>query len=122
MQDDIAFLTATELVALYRARKLSPVEATRAALDATDRHNSSLNSYCFVDHDGALAAARESESRWQRGQPSGLIDGVPVSVKDLFDVKGTVTTAGSRVREGLVAQADAPAVAQLRRQLDKLKP
>ncbi|WP_374377435.1 amidase [Dongia sp.] len=115
MPDDLAFLTATELVALYRARKLSPVEATRAALDGIDRHNSSLNSYCFVDQDGALAAARESEARWHRGAQLGLIDGVPVSVKDLVLSKGMPTLRGSRLIDATQEwNVDAPSSARLR--------
>ena len=115
MQDDLAFLTAVELVALYRAHKLSPVEATAAALAAVDRYNASLNSYCLVDHENARAMARESEARWQRNEPCGLVDGVPVSIKDLVLTKGLPTLRGSRLVDPTQSwNEDAPSSARLR--------
>ena len=77
-------MPATELVALYAARRLSPVEATRAALAEIERHNSALNAFCLVDGPRAIEAARLSEARWMRGAPLGPIDGVPTSIKDLI--------------------------------------
>src|SRR4051794_21743473 len=66
--------------------------------------------------DSAKAAANAADARAKAGQPLGPLDGVIVSIKDLFDVKGEVTRAGSRVlaNEGLVATADAPVVTRLR--------
>ncbi len=61
MSDDLAYLPATELLAAYRDRRLSPVEATRAALDRIAAHDEALNAFCLVDGEGALAAARGSE-------------------------------------------------------------
>jgi aspartyl-tRNA(Asn)/glutamyl-tRNA(Gln) amidotransferase subunit A len=90
-------ITATELVALYAARKLSPVEATAAALAAIERHNPALNAYCVVDGPRALESARLSEARWMQGAPLGPIDGVPTSVKDLVLTKPWPTLRGSRL-------------------------
>lgn len=115
MANDIAFLGATELVALYRARKLSPVEATMAALDAIERHNPHLNAYCLVDHEGAIAHARRSEERWHKNAPCGLIDGVPTSIKDLILTKGLPTRRGSRLIDHDQAwDDDAPSAARLK--------
>src|SRR5262245_14227446 len=63
---DPALLSATELVALYRARKLSPVEATRATLARIERFNPIVNAFLHLDGDGALAAAKQSEARWAK--------------------------------------------------------
>ncbi|WP_374651304.1 amidase [Dongia sp.] len=115
MQDDLAFMTAVELVALYRARKVSPVEATQAALAAIDKHNANLNSFCHIDRENALAQAHRSEARWQRNEPCGLVDGVPVSIKDLVLAKGMPTLRGSRLIEaGQAWDEDAPSSARLR--------
>ena len=115
MRDDLAFLTASELISLYRSRKLSPVEATEAALGAITRHNPALNAYCLVDHDAALAQARAAETRWLRNEPLGLVDGVPVSIKDLVLTKGLPTRRGSRVVDPDQPWAeDAPSTASLR--------
>ena len=59
--------TATELLDLYRRGEASPVEATTAVLDRIEKVNPTINAYCLVDADAALASARESEARWQRG-------------------------------------------------------
>jgi aspartyl-tRNA(Asn)/glutamyl-tRNA(Gln) amidotransferase subunit A len=115
MQDDITRLSATELLGLYRRRELSPVEATRAVLARIEARNAAINAYCLVRGDEALDAAREAERRWQDGRPRGLLDGVPVSVKDLLATRGWPTRRGSlTINEAGPWTADAPAVARLR--------
>jgi len=115
MIDDLAYADATELIDAYRAKRLSPVEATRAALDAIAAHDPVINAYCLVDEDAALAAARASEARWARGEPLGLVDGVPTSVKDLVITRGWPTLRGSlTVDRDQPWDEDAPAVARLR--------
>jgi aspartyl-tRNA(Asn)/glutamyl-tRNA(Gln) amidotransferase subunit A len=114
---DPAALSATELLRLYRARQLSPVEATRAVLARIERFDSVVNAFCLVDGDRALAAARASEARWQRGEPCGLVDGVATTIKDLVLTEGWPTLRGSLVvaRDQPWAE-DAPATARLREQ------
>jgi aspartyl-tRNA(Asn)/glutamyl-tRNA(Gln) amidotransferase subunit A len=113
--DDIAYLSATELVAAYRARQLSPVEVAKVVLDRIDRLNPTLNAFVLVDHEAALRDARASEARWHRGEPCGPVDGVPTSVKDLILAKGWPTLRGSRtVDEKGPWDEDAPSTARLR--------
>lgn len=110
-----ADLTAVELLAAYRAGDLSPVEATQDALDRIAAHDGAVNAFCLVEADSALDAARESEKRWQAGEPAGLIDGVPTSVKDLLLTRGRPTLRGSRTIDPAGPwEVDAPAVARLR--------
>jgi aspartyl-tRNA(Asn)/glutamyl-tRNA(Gln) amidotransferase subunit A len=112
---DITRLSATELLGLYRRRELSPVEATRAVLARIDTQNAVANAYCLVRDEEALASAKESERRWQAGEPAGLLDGVPVSVKDLLLTSGWPTLRGSlTIDEAGPWTVDAPAVARLR--------
>src|SRR5262245_55275368 len=85
---DLCFMPATELVARYAAKSLSPVEVTRAVLDRIRALNPKLNAYCLVDEEGALGAARASETRWQKGDPAGPVDGVPASVQELVPARG----------------------------------
>ena len=94
---DIAYAPATSLLDLYRKRELSPVEAIRLVFDRLDRLQPKLNAFCIVDHDGALAAAQESERRWHRGEALGRLDGVPVTIKDLILTRGLPTLRGSRL-------------------------
>ena len=115
MNTDLADLSASELLAHYRHGTASPVEATRAVLARIDTLNPRLNAFCHVDAEAALAAARDSEQRWQRGAPAGLLDGVPTSIKDLVLARGWPTLRGSRtVDPAQTWDVDAPVVARLR--------
>ena len=117
MPTDPAVMTATELCEHYRSKALSPVEATEAALARIERLNPELNAFLLVDGDGALAAARDSEARWSRGEPLGLVDGVPTSVKDVLLTSGWPTLRGSRaVQPAQDWDEDAPGVARVREQ------
>ena len=112
---DVTRLSATQLLGLYRRRELSPVEATRAVLARIDTQNAVTNAYCLVRDEEALASAKESEQRWQAGEPAGLLDGVPVSVKDLLLTSSWPTLRGSlTIDEAGPWTVDAPAVARLR--------
>jgi aspartyl-tRNA(Asn)/glutamyl-tRNA(Gln) amidotransferase subunit A len=112
---DLADCSATQLLQLYRAQEASPVEATQAVLARIARLNPVLNAFCFLAPEEALAAAHESEARWARGEPSGELDGVPVSIKDLILAKGWPTLRGSRtVDPNQPWPIDAPASARLR--------
>ncbi|MBF8184767.1 amidase [Nonomuraea sp. K274] len=108
-------LTATELTAAYRDRSVSPVEATRAALTAIEAANDDVNAFVLVDADGALAAAKQSESRWRDGSPRGPGDGVPTSIKDILYTRDWPTLRGTDlIGEKGPWPEDAPVVARLR--------
>ncbi|MEJ5992066.1 amidase [Ramlibacter sp. PS3R-8] len=111
----IAWLSAHELLENYRSRKLSPVEVTRAVLQRAERSQSLLNAFCVLDPEAALASAKGSEDRWQRGEPQGLLDGVPVSVKDIVLTRGWPTRRGSlTIPADQPWLEDGPCVARLR--------
>jgi aspartyl-tRNA(Asn)/glutamyl-tRNA(Gln) amidotransferase subunit A len=115
LSQDIALMPAIDLVRHYRARTLSPVEATRAALERIARLNPRLNAYRLVDDKSALAAARDSEARWMKDEPIGPLDGVTASVKDLLVTRGWPTLRGSKaVDPNQSCDEDAPTVARLR--------
>jgi aspartyl-tRNA(Asn)/glutamyl-tRNA(Gln) amidotransferase subunit A len=111
---DLAFTPATELAALIRARKLSPVELTRAVLDRIERLNPIVNAFCTVTPDVALAAAREAEQAVMKGEVRGPLHGVPFSIKDLHYTKGIRTMSGSFIFERRVPDVDPPVVRRLK--------
>src|SRR5213078_3794928 len=107
-------LGAAELVNLYRKKDVSPVEVTRAVLKRIEDLNPKLNAFCFLSQE-AISNAEESEARWLRGEPKGLLDGVPVSIKDLLLTSGWPTLRGSKTVDPAGPWTDdAPAVARLR--------
>src|SRR5256884_4396387 len=111
---DLCALTATELLDGYRKHELSPVEVTRAALERIEKLNPVLNAFNLVS-DHALEDAKASEARWMSGQPKGLLDGVPASIKDIILTKGWPTLRGSKTVDPKGPwHDDAPATARLR--------
>ncbi|MEV0478824.1 amidase, partial [Streptomyces prunicolor] len=115
MTTELTELTAVELLDGYRRREFSPVDATRATLDRAEEIQPAVNAFVRLDAEGALAAAAESAERWRRGEPSGLLDGVPVTVKDILLQRGTPTLRGSKtIAEQGSWGEDAPSVARLR--------
>jgi amidase/aspartyl-tRNA(Asn)/glutamyl-tRNA(Gln) amidotransferase subunit A len=108
-------MTATQLVAAYTDHALSPVEATTAVLDRIDELNDQLGAYCYVDRDAALEQAIASEARWYSGYPRGLLDGVPISIKDVFLTAGWPTLRGSKAVDPEQSWlVDSPVTARLR--------
>ncbi|MFJ9536393.1 amidase [Streptomyces sp. NPDC101225] len=112
---DLTELTAVRLVEGYRRGEFSPEEATRAALDRAEQIQPDVNAFVRLLPDEALAQARASTERWRRGEPRGLVDGVPTTVKDILLLRGTPTLKGSRtITENGRWEEDAPSVARLR--------
>src|SRR5690242_4111474 len=111
---DLCTLTAVELLEAYRKHELSPLEVTRAVLERIEKLNPVLNAFCLVSEQ-ALDDAKQSESRWLAGQPRGLLDGVPVSIKDILLTRGWPTLRGSKTVDPKGPwNDDAPVVARLR--------
>jgi aspartyl-tRNA(Asn)/glutamyl-tRNA(Gln) amidotransferase subunit A len=115
MTEETAFFSATQLVALYRDKNLSPVEVLAETLRRLESYEGALNAFVLYDPEAAMSQARASEARWQRGAPQGLLDGVPVAVKDTVLTVGWPRLVGSRAIDPNQAwNEDSPAVARLR--------
>jgi aspartyl-tRNA(Asn)/glutamyl-tRNA(Gln) amidotransferase subunit A len=111
----VALTSAVELSQSFARRELSPVEAVEAAFDAVDAFEQDVNAFVLVDRVGALAAARESERRWQEGTQLSRWDGVPTPVKDILLTKGWPTLRGSAlIDESGDWAEDTPSVARVR--------
>ena len=107
-------LAATEQVALYRQRELSPVEVTQAVLDRIAAWEPQLCATYALDPEGALAAARASQARWLKGEPLGAIDGVPSMIKENIATRGTPVPVGTAATVLVPAANDAPPAARMR--------
>jgi Asp-tRNA(Asn)/Glu-tRNA(Gln) amidotransferase A subunit family amidase len=107
-------LTALELVDQYRRGSLSPVEATEAVLARIGHWDGALRATYALDPAAALAAARDSEARWRRGEPCGPVDGVPTMLKENIATRGVPVPLGTAASGLHPAPADAPPAARLR--------
>jgi aspartyl-tRNA(Asn)/glutamyl-tRNA(Gln) amidotransferase subunit A len=97
-----------------RAGRLSPIELLDACLERIDRLEPRVHAWVLVDREGARADAERLHAELRRGQWRGPLHGIPVAVKDIFDVFDWPTAAGSRLWAGSVARQDATAVRRLR--------
>ncbi len=106
-------LSIVGLGAAFRSGQ-SPVAIVQACLDRIAERNASIRAMIFVDADGALAAARQAEAELRAGRDRGPLHGVPIAIKDMIDVAGWPTTAGSRLFGDAPAARDAACVTRLR--------
>ena len=111
---DLLFTPAAKAAALIRDRRLSPVEYVDVVLKAIDRAQPKLNCFRVVMAEEARRDAKKAEEAVTRGDKLGPLHGIPVSIKDLVDVKGVHTRHGSAIFEDNVAQADDVLVQRLR--------
>jgi aspartyl-tRNA(Asn)/glutamyl-tRNA(Gln) amidotransferase subunit A len=107
-------MSAGELLAAYRSKKLSPVEAVDAVINRIERWEPKLKALYAPDFNNARRFAQESEKRWQAGRPQGALDGVPITIKENIATKGVPVPLGTAATELVPASADAPAAARVR--------
>jgi len=107
-------MTVADAAARLRAGTLTSVALVEASLAAIDAQNSQTHAFIRVNDDDARAAARRADAERADGRDRGPLHGIPISIKDLIDIKGEPTTAASRVLADRVAAADAPVVTRLR--------
>ena len=110
MSAEFDYLSAFEAKRLVVSKQISPVELTKRALAKAEATQKSLHCFYFLMPDAALEAARKAEDAVMRGQPLGLLHGLPFSAKDLMAVAGELYSSGSKTMANNVAPVDAPAV------------
>lgn len=103
-----------QMAELIRTRKISPIELTEAHLERIDALQPKINAFVRILHQEAKAAAKDAESAVMHDDVLGPLHGVPVTVKDSFDMAGLPTRCGSRFRLDHLAKMDSTAVARLR--------
>ena len=111
---DMLYMSIAEAGAAIKAGTLSPVDLTKAVLERIKATNPMTNSYVLVLEESALAEAAASEARQQAGTLLGPLDGIPMGIKDLYDVAGYVTTNGTGAHRFRVPTVDSTPVARLR--------
>jgi aspartyl-tRNA(Asn)/glutamyl-tRNA(Gln) amidotransferase subunit A len=110
---DLLDLTMREAAAAVRRKEVSPVELARLSLERIAADEPRLHAFARLTEARAMAAARQAEREILAGQWRGELHGVPVAVKDLYDMAGLPTTCSSKVRHDHVAAADSACVERL---------
>jgi aspartyl-tRNA(Asn)/glutamyl-tRNA(Gln) amidotransferase subunit A len=105
--------TIAEAARLMAAKQLSPVELTQSCLDRVKALDPALDSFLLVTEERALADARAAEARMMRGESRGVLDGIPIGHKDIYNTAGIRTTAHSKLLIDNVPTEDARSVALL---------
>lgn len=107
-------LSAHDLIAGYRAKQFSPSEVLDEVLAHVAVWEPHIKALYLFDPEGARAVAAASSDRWQKGEPVGTLDGVPVTIKDNIATKGQPIPLGAASVKLMPAEKDAPPAARLR--------
>lgn len=114
-QFDPSFGSAVDALAALDAKVISSVELTRHVFDRIRRYDSRINAFVTLREESAVAEARAADERRARRQVLGVLDGLPVMVKDYYETAGIRTTAGLQRLKDFVPATDATVVARLKR-------
>lgn len=111
---DLDVATATEMVAGLRAGSISSVEVLDHLTTRIDGHNPRINAVVALDLERAHAAARAADAAVARGEATGRLHGLPMTVKDVWETEGLVTTSGAPELKDYVPTTDALAVGRIK--------
>jgi aspartyl-tRNA(Asn)/glutamyl-tRNA(Gln) amidotransferase subunit A len=110
----VTILTIDDFARKVRSKETTAAAVLEQCLERIQTDNPRLNAFILVMANEARREAQRADQELAAGEDRGPLHGVPISIKDLFDVTDTPTTAASRVRDGHVASSDATAIARLR--------
>ena len=113
-ETEIVELGLTDLSWLLAARKISATEALEAALVRLRSLDDKLNAFITVCAEQALADAKRADQEIAAGHYRGPLHGIPVSIKDMFEMNGVLTTGGSKILQAWVPDRDSTLVEKLR--------
>ncbi len=114
MVDTFAFRPAGALAAMIRRREIGCLELLELYIERADRHNPALNAIVVWDREGARERARAADAALAAGESWGPLHGVPITVKESFDVAGLPTTWGLPQLRNNVPRSDAVVVERLK--------
>ena len=110
---DLCYMTASEAIARFKNKRLSPTELMEAVIARSESINPKVNAYTYTFYERALKQARDATEKYAGGATTRPLEGIPVAIKDFHPVAGEITTFGSRAFADHVPEKSAPTVARL---------
>ncbi|NMT64747.1 amidase [Marinobacter orientalis] len=111
--DPLHYRSATDLVSNLRDGRLTSMDVTRAFLDRIRQHNVSINAVVTLDEEGALKKARSADNALAKGEPAGPLHGLPLTLKDTWEVAGMACTSGASALKNYIPRRHADVVQRL---------
>lgn len=111
--DDLIYLTATEALAYFKSRQLSPVELLQAQISRIEKLEPTLNALTYTYFDRALEQAKIAENKYLHGEEIRPLEGLTCAIKDFHSLKGEITTYGSRIYADFRPDQTVPTVERL---------
>ena len=101
---ELCYLTATEALARFRARKLSPVELMKALIARAEKVQPKLKPFTYMHFEEALDLAKQAEAKYAKGAKTGALEGLPIAIKDESYIKGKPTSFGSLITKDTIPE------------------
>jgi len=105
---DLCYMPATEAIRRFKARTLSPVELMQAVIARAEAVQKKVNAFTYTHFDEAMDLARKAEAKYAKGQRTGVLEGLPIGIKDESYIKGKPTSGGSLIMKDYVAKHTSP--------------
>jgi Asp-tRNA(Asn)/Glu-tRNA(Gln) amidotransferase A subunit family amidase len=113
--NQITSLTASEIAQRIKERELSAQQVVEAHIQRIEAVDKKINAVIITRFDEARAEAKEADEAIREGKPLGPLHGVPITIKEQFDVEGLETNVGVPNQTGRIAERDGPLVSRLRK-------
>ena len=114
MKNELYKLSAVDLLSMYKTKETNPLEASLDIIKQLENKNSQFNAFVCFDKEKILQQAKLSSERWSSGKVKGILDGVPISIKDLLVTKDYPTRRGSFIESlPITSDKDAPVVKKI---------
>lgn len=101
---DLCYLPAHEALRRFKSKELSPVELMEATIRRAETTKSTVNALTYTHFDEAMDLARKAEAKYAKGARVGVLEGLPIGIKDESEIKGKPTSAGSLILKDHVAE------------------
>ena len=111
---DTAFSSATDLVAALKSKKISSLELTDLYIDRIEKFDGEINAVVVRDFEKAREAAKAADAKLAKGSETGALHGLPMTIKEAYDIEGLPTTWGVPELRNNIAQSDAATVQHLK--------